>query len=107
MSGLESLAFVTGLASVWLALRLHVANWPLGLLSVACFAALFVEARRCADAVLQRSATAVDHPVQMRVAIENITNQRYWRDVGEACSANLLFPGAPRSLFLGLTINAL
>lgn len=44
VSGLESLAFVTGLASVWLALRLHVANWPLGLLGVACFAALFVEA---------------------------------------------------------------
>ena len=53
VTGLELAAFVTGLASVWLTWRLHIANWPCGLVSVACFALLFVQARLYADALLQ------------------------------------------------------
>ena len=47
------MAFVTGLACVWLTWRMHVANWPVGLVSVAIFAVLFVHARLYADALLQ------------------------------------------------------
>jgi len=41
VTGLEIIAFVTGLASVWLTYRMHVANWPLGMVSVGCYAWLF------------------------------------------------------------------
>lgn len=30
------------------------------------------------------------------VNVQNLTDRRYWRDVGEAYSADLLFPGGPR-----------
>ncbi len=53
LSGLELLAFATGLASVWLALRMRIANWPVGLMSVACYAVLFFHAKLYADALLQ------------------------------------------------------
>ncbi len=53
VSGLELLAFATGLASVWLALRMRIANWPVGLISVACYAVLFFHAKLYADALLQ------------------------------------------------------
>src|SRR5689334_9683494 len=53
VSVLEIAAFVSGLASVWLARSLHVANWPAGIVSVLCFAWLFVEAKLYADAALQ------------------------------------------------------
>jgi nicotinamide mononucleotide transporter len=53
VTGLEVIAFVTGLASVWLTYRMHIANWPLGMLSVGCYAWLFFHARLYADASLQ------------------------------------------------------
>lgn len=53
VSALELAAFVTGLLSVWLTQRMHIANWPIGLVNVACFAFLFVDAKLYADALLQ------------------------------------------------------
>lgn len=38
------------------------------------------------------------HSVQWALTVRNLSNRRYWRDVGEAYSADLLFPGEPRSL---------
>jgi iron complex outermembrane receptor protein len=38
------------------------------------------------------------HGVQWALTVRNLTNRRYWRDVGEAYSADLLLPGEPRSL---------
>lgn len=53
VTGLEIIAFVSGLASVWLTYRMHIANWPLGMVSVSCYAWLFFHARLYADASLQ------------------------------------------------------
>ncbi len=50
---LEILAFITGLACVWLAVKMHIANWPVGLVSVACYAVLFFQAKLYADSLLQ------------------------------------------------------
>jgi nicotinamide mononucleotide transporter len=53
MAALEVLAVATALASVWLLLRLHIWNWPVGLVSVSCYAVLFFNAKLYADALLQ------------------------------------------------------
>ena len=37
--------------------------------------------------------------------VTNLTDRRYWRDVSEAYSADLLFPGAPREVWLGLRVQ--
>lgn len=34
----------------------------------------------------------------LALSVKNLADRRYWRDVGEAYSADLLFPGAPRSV---------
>jgi nicotinamide mononucleotide transporter len=52
-SWLEIVAFISGFASVWLTMHAHVANWPTGLVSVACFIFLFIDAKLYADAALQ------------------------------------------------------
>jgi iron complex outermembrane receptor protein len=38
--------------------------------------------------------------------VRNLSNRRYWRDSSEAYSADLLFPGAPREVFLGWQLEA-
>lgn len=38
------------------------------------------------------------HGMHWALTVRNLTDRRYWRDVGEAYSADLLFPGEPRSL---------
>lgn len=53
MSPIEIAAFVTGVASVWLAARQHIWNWPVGIVNVALYAALFWQVRLYADAGLQ------------------------------------------------------
>lgn len=50
---LEMLAFATGVACVWLAVKVHIANWPTGLVSVACYSIVFFQAKLYADALLQ------------------------------------------------------
>jgi nicotinamide mononucleotide transporter len=59
ISALEVAAFVTGLLSVWLAQRMHIANWPAGIASVLCFAFVFFGARLYAGALLQLAFVAL------------------------------------------------
>ena len=59
VSVLEVTAFVTGLSSVWLAQRMHIANWPASLVSVLCFSLVFFEARLYAGALLQLAFVGV------------------------------------------------
>ena len=53
ISWLELIGTLTGLASVWLAVRNHVWTWPVGLINVVCFAVLFYQFRLYSDALLQ------------------------------------------------------
>lgn len=50
---LEAIASITGLVSVVLAARMHVLNWPIGIVSVVCYFVLFWDAKLYADAILQ------------------------------------------------------
>jgi nicotinamide mononucleotide transporter len=49
----EVLGFVTGLINVWLLVRRHILNWPLGILNVALLMLVFWSAGLYADAGLQ------------------------------------------------------
>ncbi len=49
----ELLGFVTGLACVWLVVRQHIANWPVGIVNVLLLMVAFVAAGLYADASLQ------------------------------------------------------
>ena len=53
MTWTEILGFVTGAASVWLAVRESVWNWPVGIANNVFFLILFWKAKLYADAVLQ------------------------------------------------------
>ena len=53
VSWLELIGTLTGLASVWLAVRNHVLTWPIGLVNVICFGLLFYRVRLYSDALLQ------------------------------------------------------
>jgi len=52
-SFLEVFAVVTGIATVALAARGHIANWPIGIVSSAVFLVVFLEAGLYADTLLQ------------------------------------------------------
>lgn len=49
----ELIGFVTGLATVWLVVRQHIANWPVGILNVVALMVAFWAAGLYADAGLQ------------------------------------------------------
>ena len=49
----ELLGFATGLLTVWLVVRQHIANWPLGIANVLLLMLVFWEAGLYADAGLQ------------------------------------------------------
>jgi nicotinamide mononucleotide transporter len=49
----ELLGFVTGLVNVWLVVRQHIANWPVGILNVVLLMVAFWTAGLYADAGLQ------------------------------------------------------
>lgn len=49
----EVLGFATGLVNVWLLVRQHILNWPLGILNVALLMVVFWSAGLYADAGLQ------------------------------------------------------
>jgi nicotinamide mononucleotide transporter len=49
----EVLGFLTGLVTVWLVVRQHIANWPIGIVNVLLLMVAFVTAGLYADAGLQ------------------------------------------------------
>ena len=49
----EPLAVLTGIAAVALTVRQHIATWPIGIVSVALFLVLFLDAGLYADSALQ------------------------------------------------------
>lgn len=49
----ELLGFATGLLTVWLVVRQHIANWPLGIANVLLLMLVFAEVGLYADAALQ------------------------------------------------------
>jgi len=55
----EVVAFAAGLLSVWFARGMRIATWPLGIVSVLCFAVVFFNAKLYADALLQLAFVAV------------------------------------------------
>jgi nicotinamide mononucleotide transporter len=52
-SGAEVLGFVTGAINVWLVVRQHIANWPVGIANVLLLGLIFVDGGLYADAGLQ------------------------------------------------------
>jgi len=50
---LEWIAAAVSIAAVWLTARRHLLGWPVGLVSVALYAGVFIDARLYSDALLQ------------------------------------------------------
>ncbi|MDB4908985.1 MAG: hypothetical protein JWO05_3769 [Gemmatimonadetes bacterium] len=53
MSVLEWIAFITGVASVWLSVRLNIWNWPVAIVNVTLYAIVFQRAGLYSDMGLQ------------------------------------------------------
>jgi nicotinamide mononucleotide transporter len=68
---LELIAVVTGLASVGLAAKNHVLNWPVGLVNVICSLVILVRVKLYADSALQ-----------IFFAVLSIYGWIYWRGHG-------------------------
>jgi iron complex outermembrane receptor protein len=49
------------------------------------------------DAGADRRATVSGKALHVALRLRNLADRRYWRDAGEAYSADLLFPGSSRS----------
>jgi len=43
-------------------------------------------------------------PISLDVGVRNVADRRYWRDSGQAYSADLLFPGAARAVSVALNV---
>lgn len=52
-SPLETIGFLTGAACVWLVVRRHILNFPLGIVNCVCFLVLFLQQRLFGEASLQ------------------------------------------------------
>ncbi|SEK85131.1 nicotinamide mononucleotide transporter [Pseudoxanthomonas sp. GM95] len=50
---LEWIAAIVSVAAVWLTARRHLLGWPIGLISVALYAGVFIEAKLYSDVLLQ------------------------------------------------------
>jgi iron complex outermembrane receptor protein len=59
------------------------------------------------DAGLDWATRVTGHKATLQLRVNNLTNRAYWRDVGYAYSADLLFPGAPRQVFVGISVETL
>ena len=70
-NALELIAVVSGLASVALAARNHVLNWPLGLFNVLCALVIFIRVKLYADSALQ-----------VFFAVLSVYGWVYWRGGG-------------------------
>src|SRR6266513_5221162 len=49
----EVAGFVTGVVNVWLVVRQHILNWPIGILNVVLLGLVFLDGKLYADAGLQ------------------------------------------------------
>ena len=56
---IEALGFATGIASVWLFARQHLAAWPVGIVTSLCWLVLFLQSGLYADSGLQVFYVAV------------------------------------------------
>lgn len=53
-----------------------------------------------------RYSTKVEgYDTVLRLSVDNLFDERYWRDVGEFMGDGYLFPGAPRTARLSATVN--
>lgn len=93
-SPIEAIGFATGLLSVWLAQRLHVATWPASLVSVACFAFLFYDARLYAAATLQ-----------LGIAVLGLYGWRRWAHARREQGVNVTM-ATTRELAAGIALAA-
>ena len=57
------------------------------------------------DAGAEWHGTAASRSLTLAMTIRNVANKTYWRDVGEAYSADLLFPGAARSVAVSAIVD--
>ena len=57
------------------------------------------------DAGARWQTNILSSAVVFEAKINNVGGRRYWRDVGEAYSANLLFPGAPRTASFRMVLS--
>jgi hypothetical protein len=55
VSPLEALAVLASLLSVWLTIQRRISCWPVGLVAVTAYCALFVRERLYADAAMRAS----------------------------------------------------
>lgn len=57
------------------------------------------------DVGARYSTRVGDYPTVLRLAVDNLFDKRYWRDVGEYFGDGYLFQGAPRTARLTATVN--
>jgi nicotinamide mononucleotide transporter len=88
---IEVLGFATGVASVWLFARQHVAAWPVGIVTSLCWLVLFLQSGLYADSGLQVFYVAV-------------SLYGWWHWLADRPSADEELPvtRTPRRLALGL-----
>jgi len=58
-----------------------------------------------ADLGLTWSTLSAGPRITLDLAVRNLADRRYWRDAGQAYSADLLFPGAARSVSIALRLD--
>jgi outer membrane receptor protein involved in Fe transport len=58
-----------------------------------------------ADLGLSWQVSASGPPITLDVGVRNVADRRYWRDAGQAYSADLLFPGAARAVSVALSVG--
>ena len=67
--------------------------------------AVFVPGYDVVDAGLSWRQNVSGRSVVVALTVRNLMDRRYWRDVGEAYSADLLFPGARRSAVASIQLD--
>ncbi len=78
VSPVEVIAAVTGLLSVWFVLKLNQLTWPLGIVSVGCYALVFFEAKLYADALLQ-----------LAFVVASAHGWQQWRKCGSSAAVDI------------------
>jgi iron complex outermembrane receptor protein len=66
---------------------------------------IWVSGYAVADLGLSWQVSASGPPITLDVGVRNVADRRYWRDAGQAYSADLLFPGAARAVSVALSVG--